>query len=268
MASFCHDGISFHYRDEGAGLPFVFQHGLGNDISQPFELYQPSTKVRLLAFDCRGHGQTIPLGDPSKLAIPSFADDLAAFLDHLQISVAVVGGTSMGAAIAINFAIRNPGRVLGLVLSRPAWLDQPNPKNLHVLGLIGRLIRASGPEAGREAFLQTENYSKVAIQSRASARSLLDLFCRSRYLETAACLEAIPNSCPCTNLQQLFAINTPTLVLVNRHDPIHPWELGVRLAELIPACALAQITSRSESITKHLDDIQMSIQRFLLRNYL
>ena len=33
----------------------------------------------------------------------------------------------MGAGIALNFTLRHPERVLGLVLSRPAWLDAPNP---------------------------------------------------------------------------------------------------------------------------------------------
>ena len=33
------DGLNFQYRDEGQGLPFVFQHGLGGDLSQPFSVY-------------------------------------------------------------------------------------------------------------------------------------------------------------------------------------------------------------------------------------
>ena len=41
MAEFLHDGIRFHYRDEGSGIPFVFQHGLGADLSQPFSLCHP-----------------------------------------------------------------------------------------------------------------------------------------------------------------------------------------------------------------------------------
>jgi hypothetical protein len=28
------DGIAFHYRDTGQGLPFVFQHGLGGRSSK------------------------------------------------------------------------------------------------------------------------------------------------------------------------------------------------------------------------------------------
>ena len=56
---FTHDGLRFHYRDEGQGLPFVFQHGLGGDLNQPFGLYRPAAGVRLIAFDMRGHGETV-----------------------------------------------------------------------------------------------------------------------------------------------------------------------------------------------------------------
>src|SRR5271165_1473207 len=114
------DNLRFHYWDKGGGLPFVFQHGLGGEISQPFGLYRPISGVRMVAFDMRGHGETRPLGDLDKLTIASLADDLVALLDHLAISRAVVGGISLGAAVAVNTALRHPERVLGLVLSRPA----------------------------------------------------------------------------------------------------------------------------------------------------
>ena len=41
MPFFDHDDVQFHYREAGRGLPFVFQHGLGGDINQPFGLYRP-----------------------------------------------------------------------------------------------------------------------------------------------------------------------------------------------------------------------------------
>ena len=40
--------------------------------------------------------QTHPLGDPDRLTIATLADDLIAFLDHLEIDRAVVGGISLG----------------------------------------------------------------------------------------------------------------------------------------------------------------------------
>ena len=85
MPTFDHDGLTFHYRDQGHGLPFVFQHGLGGDVAQPFGLYSPPTGVRLIAFDARAHGETRPVGDPKKISLAEFADDLVALLDHLGV---------------------------------------------------------------------------------------------------------------------------------------------------------------------------------------
>jgi hypothetical protein len=36
MPVFGRDGLLFQLRDEGRGLPFAFQHGLGGDLNQPF----------------------------------------------------------------------------------------------------------------------------------------------------------------------------------------------------------------------------------------
>src|SRR5436305_462059 len=108
MPFFDCDGLTFHYREAGMGTPLVFQHGLGGDVNQPFGLFAPPPGIRLLAFDCRGHGETRPLGNPEKLSLASFADDLLACMNHLAIERAVVGGISMGAAVALNFALRFP----------------------------------------------------------------------------------------------------------------------------------------------------------------
>ena len=89
MAEFLHDGIGFHYREEGDGIPFFFQHGLGADLTQPFSLCRPPAGIRLIAFDARAHGKTAPVGPEEKIALGTFADDLGALMDHLDIREAV-----------------------------------------------------------------------------------------------------------------------------------------------------------------------------------
>src|SRR5881409_2731740 len=142
MSFFSHDSLKFHYRDSGGtGTPFFFQHGLGADVTQPFSLFLPPRSVRLLAFDARGHGATKPLGNAKHLRFNTFADDLGALMDYLEVKRAIVGGISMGAGVALNFSIRYPKRVLALVISRPAWLDGPHPWNVHIFSLISQLLR-------------------------------------------------------------------------------------------------------------------------------
>src|SRR5262245_61288660 len=144
MPFFQHDGLEFHYQRRGKGIPFVFQHGLGSDLSQPFGLFTPPQGIALFSFDFRAHGDTRPLGRPDKISFASFADDLNFFLERMEIERAVIGGISMGAGVSLNFALRYPQRISGLVLSRPAWLDTPMTGFAAVFSKISQLIREYG----------------------------------------------------------------------------------------------------------------------------
>src|SRR5262249_11354645 len=98
-----------------------------------------------LCLDARAHGLTQPMGEPSDLSFDIFGDDVIALLDHLGLRRAILGGISMGAAVALNVAVRYPERVDGLVLSRPAWLDGPMPpENVARYAAIARLLRRVG----------------------------------------------------------------------------------------------------------------------------
>jgi pimeloyl-ACP methyl ester carboxylesterase len=263
MPFFAHDTLEFHYQDAGSGLPFVFQHGLGNQLSQGFELFPPRENFRLLAFDCRGHGATSGLGVRDKLSIDNFADDLAVFLDRQNIAAAVIGGTSLGAALSLNFALRYPTRVLGLVLSRPAWLDQAMPQNLRVLGTVAGFLRRLGAADGRRAFQDTADYRETLCESAASASSLLWLFEHSRPADLVELLERIPGSRPCANLNELRSISVPTLVMANRIDSIHPLEYGLELAARIASSEFREVTPRAVSEARHRADVDRHLTEFL-----
>jgi pimeloyl-ACP methyl ester carboxylesterase len=263
MPYFAHDGMDFHYCDMGAGLPIVFQHGLGSDLSQLVGLFQPPLGFRLLSMDFRAHGETRPLGPPEKISMAAFADDLLAFLDELGTIHSVVGGISMGAAVALNFALRFPDRVQALILARPCWLDSPLPANARVFVTIARFLQQYGAREGREQFRQSEEYQDIFRQWPQSAPSLLGLFDAPRAEETAVKLERIANDAPCRSLQELAAIGVPTLVLASRYDPVHPFEYGGILAQAIPGARLCEITAKSESESRYAADVQRSITEFL-----
>lgn len=266
MPFFTHDGVKFHYRSKGTGdLPFFFQHGLGGDVEQPFGLFQPPPDVRLLAFDYRGHGSTAPLGNPDRIGLSHFAEDLLAFMDHLEIRRAFIGGISMGAAVALNFALRFPARVQGLVLSRPAWLDRPNPWNVSMFDLIAGLIRRHGPERGLQVFRQSQEYREVLRQYPETAQSLARQFDNPRVEETVLCLGRIPRDTPCQDRHEWAKIKVPTLVLANKLDPIHPFEYGQVLARAIPGAEFREIASKSVSVEQHARDVQAFIEDFLRR---
>jgi len=267
MPAFNHDGIDFHYEDAGAGLPIIFQHGLGGDVTQPFGLFKPPAGARLLAFDARAHGRTQPAGDVEKLHFATFAEDLRALMDHLQIARAVIGGVSMGAGIALNFTLRFPQRTLGLVLSRPAWLDAPHPWNVQMFTLISGLIREHGAKKGHEMFKQTGEYRDTLRQWPDAANALALQFDNPQAEAGAIRLERIIKDAPCRDRRAWASIRVPTLVLANRLDPVHPYEFGEEYARLIPGAEFREIISKSVSVEQHGTDVQRELEEFFRRHF-
>jgi pimeloyl-ACP methyl ester carboxylesterase len=176
---------------------------------------------------------------------------------------AVIGGISMGAGISLNFVLRFPGRVRGLVLSRPAWLDRPLPENMEVFPFIARLIRQHGARQGLELFKRSEPYLDIARHSPDSANSLLGQFEHPRAEETVAKLEHLPHDAPSYERGEWATVAVPTLVLATRQDPIHPFEYGVTLAQSIPGAVLKEVTAKSVSMERHTAEVQAAIEAFL-----
>ena len=265
MPFFHSDTILFHYLDLGKGVPFVFQHGMGGDVHQIQDLFEPPIPFRLLTLDCRGHGETRPVGDPTHLGFASFADDLLAMIDMLHLQQIAVGGISMGAAVALNFALRYPQRVLGLVLVRPAWLNEPLPVNLRVYPRIAALIRHYGAVQGLEHFKLTEEYLEVQCTSPMTADSLRRQFTRPQAEEAVDILECLPQDAPNREQEDWTRIPVPTLILANEYDPLHPFGYGEVLAHSIPGAILEKVTPKAVDAHQHARDIQRAIERFFGR---
>lgn len=107
------DGATFSGEADGFGLPVVFLHAEVTDkrmwTSQMKELADAGFHV--ISYDRRGFGDTESPDVPF-----NHLDDLEAILDQLSIHAAVFVGSSTGGALAIDFAIENPERTVGLVL--------------------------------------------------------------------------------------------------------------------------------------------------------
>ena len=262
---FDHDGIAFRYLDRGGGLPFVFQHGLSGDSAKMFDLIGDDPNFRFVSFDARYHGHSRPLGPPEAIGFDRSADDLRALLDHLGIEKAVIGGLSMGAGIALNFAIRYPERLLAMVLSRPAWLDSPLPANVAIFPEIAALIRDHG-RAGREVFANSGTYAKAMAESSDSAATLLGMFDDPTAAETVERFERIPKDCPSPDRSAWGRIRVPSLVLGNHRDTIHPFAMAQALAETIPGAELRVLTPKCEDVPAHERDFGRFVREFLGRH--
>jgi pimeloyl-ACP methyl ester carboxylesterase len=263
MPYFKNDSISFYYTQTGSGIPFVFQHGLGGSVDQIIQTYHPPPGVELITFDFRGHGKT-PIGREDQINFTTFADDLNALLHHLHVDKAIIGGISMGAAVALNFTLRYPNCALALILSRPAWLDGPMAIQYRAIyKFISELIHKNGPELSRKIFMSSAQYIRLSEVSSTTAQSLLKLFDYEHLSETAIKFERIPEDTPSHDRNEWKGISMPTLILVNKSDPIHPFEYGFEYASQISHADVREIAAKSMSEEQHHRDVQKYIDSFI-----
>lgn len=97
----------------GEGLPVVFLHAGVCDTRMWQRQMEAVAEAgwHAIAYDRRGYGETESADEPF-----SHLEDLEGLLDALDIHAAVFVGCSLGGGLAIDFALRNPGQVIGLVL--------------------------------------------------------------------------------------------------------------------------------------------------------
>jgi non-heme chloroperoxidase len=90
------DGAEIYYRDWGTGQPIVFSHGwpLSSEAWSGQMLFFAQYGYRVIAHDRRGHGRSTQT--PAHNEMNSYADDLAAVMDQLDVKNAVLVGHSTG----------------------------------------------------------------------------------------------------------------------------------------------------------------------------
>lgn len=263
--TFTRDDIAFRYYDSKSGsTPLIFQHGIGGNLENVISLFKLPPETRIISMDCRGHGDTRPVGDLSNFTLPTFVDDVMALLDHLEIPTAIFGGMSMGAAEAMNAAVRYPDRLKGLILYRPAWLDGAMTDFTQSLyKQLVELIRGYGPAEGQKRFSRSETYAYLLKNYPDTAKSILSQFTAKGALENIIRFERLPYQRAVDTIAQISAIRLPTLVISTKIDPVHPFEYGQCLAALIPDAIFKEATAKSINVEKHLSESEKSICSFI-----
>ncbi|ODN69965.1 alpha/beta fold hydrolase [Methylobrevis pamukkalensis] len=240
----------------------VFQHGLGADRFQVAEFFPAMTGVRRLTLECRGHGRS-EAGSRRPFSIALFADDVIAACDALGIDRFVVGGMSMGAAIALDIAARHRDRVTALVIARPAWVDRPGPANMAPFAEVAACLRAAPPEEARARFETGQTARELAISAPDNLASLLGFFARADAALTADLLGDIAADGPGVSRETIAALDLPALVLGNAVDAVHPLGLARDLAALLPRARFTEITSKARDRERHFGEFRAAVAAFL-----
>jgi pimeloyl-ACP methyl ester carboxylesterase len=265
------DGCTLDYVDEGHGngngnsVPVLWQHGLGATQLQVAEVFPESSQFRRITLECRGHAGS-ELGAPERLSIEQFADDALALLDLLGVRRAVVGGMSLGAAIALRLAVHHPERVGELIMARPAWISAAAPERLRIYLDVAELLAQYGPEQGRERLQATERYRLVLRESPDNAASMRSFFDRDP-ASTVALLSRIPAQGPGVTRDQMSRLSVPTLVIANEGDYVHSIAMATEVAELIPGAKLKIIPAKNSNRVAYVEAFKAALDEFLAQRH-
>jgi non-heme chloroperoxidase len=111
------DGTEIYYKDWGTGSPIIFSHGwpLNTDAWENQMFYLAANGYRCIAHDRRGHGRSSQPHHGND--IDTFADDLSALIEALDLTNLTLVGHSMGGGEVVRYLSRHGcKRVSSLVL--------------------------------------------------------------------------------------------------------------------------------------------------------
>lgn len=197
-----------------ATMPVVLVHGLGvsgsyfipaaEQLATAFDVYVP---------DLPGHGLSdTPADQPD---ITGLAQALIAWMDCAGIARASLVGQSMGCQIAVEAALRHPGRIDRLVLIAPV----ADPAARSILRQLGRLLVSSVFERPSLIPYVIKDYLRIGARIFPELRSML-----------AYPIEA-----------KLPRIRVPVMLMRGKHDAIAPqaWlDEAARLLRAAPAVVI------------------------------
>jgi len=115
------DGVRIAWEEAGEGEPIVLVHGFASDRMQNWRSpgwYKTLTESgrRVVALDCRGHGESEKPHDPERYG-DRMVDDLAAVMAAAGISDADVMGYSMGGMLTMGLMMRRPELVRRAIIA-------------------------------------------------------------------------------------------------------------------------------------------------------
>jgi pimeloyl-ACP methyl ester carboxylesterase len=253
-ASFEYRGRRIAYREYGAGpRVLVLTHGLLMD-GRMYSKVAPAIAARghrVITVDMLGHGASDQPHEMTAYSMPQFGRDVIALLDHLQLSEAVIGGTSLGANIALEVAVVAPARVRALVLEMPV-LENALPAAAAAFVPLALSLRISHRLMGL-----------VAAITRRIPRThyLVDMmidFVRRDPLASLAVLDGLIFGRVAPPIDDRRALPHTTLVIGHPSDPIHPFSDADRIARelaharLIRATSIAEWRTRPQRLTDEL----------------
>ncbi len=243
------DGLELVAESFGAGPPLIAAHGLtGNRHITGRQLKQLANRYRIIVYDQRGHSDSTPVTNPSLYNPDRMAEDMRAVMDAYGIEKAVVQGESMGAATTLLFTLKYPHRVSALLLTGPAFGDEPNPE-IPSLHNMASEIEHYGLEEYMRLSAQRLRENWGASDEVIEAVREMQSSHQQNSLITA--LDTVKDWVIFDELAEITQLTMPICIIAWPNDSLHPINLAYRMCELLPHGKLETVPSVAHVFLNH-----------------
>jgi 3-oxoadipate enol-lactonase len=215
----------------GEGVPVLFVHGFPFDRTMWRHQLAALSRVRRIAPDLRGVGDSGAPPAADGYSLTRYADDLVAVLDALGVRQAVLCGLSMGGYVIFELLRRHPQRVKALILAD----TKPEPDSTEAKRGRDELTQVAQRE-GQDAVLERLLPRLLAPATQATqpevAGQVREMARRWSVPGLVGALRTLRDRPDST--ETLRSVRMPTLVLVGSEDEIAPPQAARAMAQLIP----------------------------------
>lgn len=232
--SFTYRNRRIAFSEYGSGArTLVLTHGLLMD-QRMYSKVAPAVAARghrVITVDMLGHGASDQPHDMTAYSMPQFGQDVIALLDHLELQQAVVGGTSLGANVALEAAMLAPARVRALVLEMPV-LENALPAAAAAFVPLALALRISRRAMGIVA---------AGVRRIPRTAFLVDMmldFVRRDPRASLAVLDGLLFGRVAPSVHDRRSLMQPALVIGHPSDPIHPFSDADRVSRELPRARL------------------------------
>jgi pimeloyl-ACP methyl ester carboxylesterase len=216
----------------------LFIHGFPFDHLMWRHQLAALTRWRCIAPDLPGAGTSRGSESADEFSMGSYADDLIARLDGLQVGPAVVCGLSMGGYIVFEFLRRFPERVrAAMLLSTKAAADTPEAKRDR--DALAATARHRGVQAVADELLPKVLARPTLERQPAVVREVTEMILRQPVTGIVGALRALRDRPDSTPL--LARIRVPVLVVAGDDDQIAPAAGREEMARAIPGAQFVLI---------------------------